>query len=141
MGIRTFTEPCVGEGRLLCTLIEFGFECVLIGDIQTGQDALTDPAVAECGANAVITNPPWSRPLLHAMILRFMECAPVVWLLFDADWSHTKQARPFLSQCSHIVSVGRVKWIEDSKHSGKDNAAWYCFQKLHTGGPKFYNTA
>jgi len=28
-----------------------------------------------------------------------------------------------------IVSVGRVKWIPDSKHTGKDNVCWYLFTK------------
>jgi hypothetical protein len=26
-----------------------------------------------------------------------------------------------------VVSVGRVKWIPDSKMTGKDNCAWYHF--------------
>lgn len=39
-----------------------------------------------------------------------------------------------------IVSVGRVKWIEDSPHTGKDDCAWYMFDA--EGGPtppQFYN--
>ena len=39
-----------------------------------------------------------------------MRLAPT-WLLFDADWAHTKQAAPYLRHCSHIVSVGRVHWM------------------------------
>ena len=37
------------------------------------------------------------------------------------DWSATRQAAPFMPHCSDIVTIGRVKWIEGSKHTGKDN--------------------
>jgi hypothetical protein len=51
------------------------------------------------------------------------------WLLFDADWMHTRQSAPFMPRLRKIVSVGRVKWIPDSKMTGKDNCAWYLFDK------------
>lgn len=136
-GIQRFAEPCVGEGKLVAALERAGLECVLSGDIETGQDALTWPELSLAKFDAIITNPPWTRELLHPMIRRFQSIAPT-WLLFDADWSHTRQAAPFLDQCSHIVSVGRVKWIEDSAFSGKDNAAWYRFHAQHSGGPRFF---
>ena len=60
------------------------------------------------------------------------------WLLFDADWMHTIQAAPFWTLCKKIVSVGRVQWIEDSKTSGMDNAAWYLFSKNGPPGTQFY---
>jgi hypothetical protein len=28
-----------------------------------------------------------------------------------------------------IVSIGRVRWIEGSKNDGKDNCAWYLFDR------------
>jgi hypothetical protein len=31
-----------------------------------------------------------------------------------------------------------VKWIEGSKHTGKDNSAWYRFDARHTSGPVFH---
>jgi len=136
-GIRTFAEPCKGEGRLITTLERAGLSCVLSGDIEDGQDALTDARLLSTKFDAIITNPPWTREILHPMITLFRSIAPT-WLLFDADWAHTKQAQPFLDQCSHIVSVGRVKWIEDSQFSGKDNSAWYRFHDQHAGGPRFY---
>jgi hypothetical protein len=136
-GIRSFAEPCAGEGRLIRTLEGYGLSCAFSGDIETGFDALTGIAINHVKFDAIITNPPWTREILHPMILRFQSIAPT-WLLFDADWPHTRQAYPFLDQCSHIVSVGRVKWIEDSKFTGKDNAAWYRFHDQHVGGPRFY---
>jgi hypothetical protein len=133
--IAMFAEPCLGEGQLAAALESHGKECTFSGDIETGFDATVDPM--EGDFEAIITNPPWTRALLHPMILRFQRIAPT-WLLFDADWPHTVQASPYLDQCSHIVSIGRVKWIEDSKHVGKDNAAWYRFHHDHRGGPRFF---
>jgi hypothetical protein len=133
-GIRTFAEPCCGDGDLVEHLTGLGLLCVHSGDIVDGRDALD-----EChfnGPDAIITNPPWTRPILHEMIGHFQRIAPT-WLLFDADWAHTRQAAPFLDQCSHVVSVGRLKWIEDSKYTGKDNCAWYRFHAQHVGGPRF----
>ncbi|SDG34986.1 hypothetical protein [Pelagibacterium luteolum] len=137
LGVRTFAEPCAGEGRLVRHLESYDFQCVFQDDIERGFDALTDSRILECRFDAIITNPPWTRELLHPMIERFQSIAPT-WLLFDADWVHTKQSAPFLDQCSHIVSVGRVKWIEGSAHTGKDNAAWHRFHAQHTGGPRFF---
>lgn len=134
-GVRTFAEPCAGEGKLVAELIRNGLFCSFKGDIEEGFDALSDPIDARF--DAIITNPPWSREILHPMILRFQSIAPT-WLLFDADWVHTRQAAPFIDQCSHIVSIGRVKWIEDSKFTGKDNAAWHRFHDQHAGGPRFF---
>ena len=39
-GIRTFAEPCAGDGALVRHLETFGLRCVYAGDIRTGQDAL-----------------------------------------------------------------------------------------------------
>ena len=78
------------------------------------------------GANLIITNPPWSRDILHDLIMGFSKIAPT-WLLFDADWAFTKQSRFYMAYCQMIVAVGRVKWIEGSKNTGKDNCAWYLF--------------
>jgi hypothetical protein len=36
------------------------------------------------------------------------------------------------------VSIGRVKWVEDSKGSGKDNSCWYLFDYHHRGPTEFY---
>lgn len=134
-GIRKFAEPCSGRGQMIGTLEEHGFVCTFSGDIERGFDALTDEFAGEF--DAIVTNPPWTRKLLHPMIRRFQRIAPT-WLLFDADWAHTAQAEPLLIHCSDIVSVGRVKWIEDSQHMGKDNAAWYRFHIDHRSGPKFH---
>lgn len=132
--IRTFAEPCVGKGWLRGHLEAAGFVCTYAGDIKAGQDALAIDDYGHC--DAIITNPPWTRRLMHPLIRHFQAIAPT-WLLFDADWIHTKQAAPFLGHCQTVVSVGRVKWIPDSKHTGKDNAAWHLFDQRHIAGPHF----
>ncbi|MBX5001862.1 hypothetical protein HJB72_28480 [Rhizobium lentis] len=134
-GVRTFAEPCAGEGYLVGQLQDAGLVCTYEGDIAYGYDALTYP-FNENDFDVIICNCPWERSTLHAMILRFQAMAPT-WLLFDADWAHTKQSAPFLDQCSHIISVGRLKWIPDTKMTGKENCAWYRFDVQHTGGPRF----
>ena len=74
---------------------------------------------------------------MHGLIAHFQRIAPT-WLLLDSDWASTRQAAPFLPHCSDIVAIGRVKWIEGSKHTGKDNYAWYRFDIRHKGGPVFH---
>ena len=59
-GIRSFAEPCAGDGALVRHLESVGLRCVYAGDIRNGQDAL---AFDNYGAtDAIITNPPYTRP-------------------------------------------------------------------------------
>jgi hypothetical protein len=136
-GIRSFAEPCCGNGDLIRHLESFGLRCAYAGDVATGQDALTLDA-DNCGyADAIITNPPYERPLMHAMIRHFTSILPT-WLLLETDWASTKQAGPFMPSCSDIVSVGRLRWIEGTAMSGKQNFAWYRFDERHSAGPIFH---
>lgn len=132
--VETFAEPCCGDGLLVRDLERCGLYCTYRGDILTGSDALE---IHDYNSpDAIITNPPWTREILHPMALHFQQIAPT-WLLFDADWAHTKQSAPYLDQCSHIVSVGRLIWMPGTKMTGKDNVAWYRFDKSHSSGPRF----
>jgi hypothetical protein len=127
---KTFAEPCAGRGDLVKALAGH-MRCVYAGDIAPRADWITKQAAGRWQAintDFIITNPPWTRQVLHPMIERFRVMCPT-WLLFDADWMHTKQAAPYLPYCHKVVSVGRVKWIPDSPHTGKDNAAWYLFDR------------
>src|SRR3954449_6321136 len=77
-GIRTFAEPCAGDGALVRHLESFGLRCVYSGDIGAGKDAL---AVDDYGAaDVIVTNPPWSRDQMHTLIRHFQNIAPT-WLL------------------------------------------------------------
>lgn len=143
--ISYYSEPCAGDGALIDHLFRFGKTCLRATDVDPRQrdgslvsidkeDALH---LCGCSGQAFITNPPWTREILHPLIIHLSNKAPT-WLLFDADWMHTKQAVPYLDFCMKIVSVGRVKWIPGSKNTGKDNAAWYLFSAAHQGSPKFF---
>jgi len=151
----SFAEPCAGDGRLV-NHIENNTKGrgVLISDIDPigvaqvaeekyggvqrldvcQRDALeiTESDLNALNVDMVITNPPWERTkargyILHRLIEHYSSKVRT-WFLFDGDWAHTAQAQPYLEQyCTRIVSVGRVKWMPDSKHTGKDNACWYEF--------------
>jgi len=134
-GVRTFAEPCCGDGALVHHLEAGGLRCVYAGDIATGQDAL---AVNQYGgAQVIITNPPYTRALMHALISHFARILPT-WLLLETDWAFTKQAIPFMTSCSDIVTVGRLRWIEGTTMSGKQNFAWYRFDARDSAGSIFH---
>lgn len=136
-----FCEPCVGAGDLRVSLEGLGHECWWESDIETNPASVMDALdlrefeVSDC--DCIITNPPWSRPILHKMIEHFASLRQT-WLLFDADWAHTKQSAPYMRLCTDIVSVGRLIWIPGTKMTGKDNVAWYRFSKHRLGATAFY---
>ncbi len=127
----TFAEPCAGDGQLCRHLEYFGGTCMWASDIEPQLEGVLQNDYSEIGEDEVlesdfiITNPPWDRKLLHPMIEHFIKLRPT-WLLFDADWMHTKQASEYIKHCSVIVSVGRIKWFGNM--TGKDNCAWYRFE-------------
>jgi hypothetical protein len=120
-----------------------GHCCVYASDIEPRgeriheQDALT---FALENIHLFITNPPWSRDVLHPLILHLSSLAPT-WLLFDADWMHTRQSAQFMPFLRKIVSVGRVKWIPDSPFTGKDNCCWYLFDQTSDAPAQFIGRA
>jgi hypothetical protein len=121
-----FIECCCGRKHLVGHL-----ECALhrcISTFDLPDDARTRRYVEARPGVVFITNPPWARPALHEIILNLSDQLPT-WLLMDADWMHTRQAIPFLPRLKKIVSVGRVRWIPNSPHDGKDNCAWYLFDR------------
>ena len=125
----TFTEPCAGDGRLIDHLEKHGGKCSYACDIEPQRDDIHEfdaLRIRDVSTPFIITNPPWDRTILHRIIDSFSYKAPT-WLLFDADWMHTKQSKEYLTKLKKIVSIGRVKWIEGSSSVGKDNCCWYLF--------------
>lgn len=125
-----YIEPCAGDGALIRLLHPHGLTCTYACDIEPmaegidKQDVLFfETKLPAC--KQIITNPPWSRPSLHAMIETFRNHAPT-FLLFDAAWMFTEQAKPFLRYCPRIIPVGRLYW-EANKVKGMEDAAWYQF--------------
>lgn len=137
-----FVEPCAGDGALIDALDRAGHRCTYAFDIEPLRwdihlgDARIELS-AGYGADCFITNPPWARSILHPIIANLSDRLPT-WLLFDADWQHTRQSAPFLPRLRKIVSVGRVKWIPDSTMTGKDNCAWHLFDKPRDEPAAFY---
>jgi hypothetical protein len=126
-----FCEPCAGDGALIDHLTSAGHVCAAAWDIEPQRDDIAKKDALEWVVGNIdfyITNPPWSRDVLHPLIEHLSAEYPT-WLLFDADWMHTKQAVPFMPWLMAIVSVGRVKWIPESKMTGKDNCCWYLFNQ------------
>jgi len=139
--VRTFAEPCCGERDLVHQLSDGGLVCRFAADIRhsPSTDAMAVQFVDQ-QVDAIITNPPWTRQILHPMIVHFCSQKPT-WLLFDSDWAYTAQARPYLAMCSDIVPTARLKWLAGSKWTAKDNTSWYRFDAHHTGPTVFHARA
>ncbi|HEY1433211.1 MAG TPA: hypothetical protein VGF39_16515 [Stellaceae bacterium] len=122
-----YLDPCSDEPHALAdALTDKGFACAISG-------ILCPPRVdarngAYMNVDAFITNPPWAKRPLEAILINLSDQAPT-WLLMPADWIHTKQSIPFLPRLRKIISVGRVKWIEASPHTSLDNVIWLLFAR------------
>ena len=135
-----FIEPNAGKGDLVRHLQAAGHICTAAYDIEPRAPRIyrADALTLEVRTpGLIIGNPPWERHLLHPMIENFMR-QRVTWLLFDADWMHTRQAAGLIRHCVSIVSIGRLIWMPGTANTGKDNCAWYCFHADHTEGPRFH---
>lgn len=137
-------EPCAGDAALIDHIDHLTpkeFLCTEAYDIHPMHDSIMEQDFfdLEVGDHIdyVITNPPWDRKFLHPMLEKCRTFPCPTWLLFDADWPHTKQSSTFMEYCDKIVAVGRVKWIPDSKFTGKDNCCWYRFQPNPTPSVEF----
>lgn len=146
--ITAFIEPCAGSGQLRDFLVEKGHWCTQSTDIfPRGKRIGTADAATEqyprSIASCFITNPPWTRELLHPIIENLSNQLPT-WLLFDSDWAvNAKTPKHLLDRCERIVAQGRVRWMlgqpGDKGHSSVDNVSWYRFDATHTGGPRWFN--
>jgi len=106
----TFSEPCAGDGQLCRHLEYFGGVCIWASDISPQLEGIVENDFTEIGEDQVleskyiITNPPWDRTILHPIIEHFAPQKPT-WLLFDADWVHTKESIPYIKYLHKIVST------------------------------------
>lgn len=128
--------------------VEDGLRCVWASDVAPKDEdspvrikprdalSITAEELRAAGARMVITNPPWTREVMHPIIEHFLGICPQ-WMLFDADWMHNKSSSKLIMRCARIVPIGRVKWFPDSPHTGVDNVAWYFFPTGHNAGPTF----
>ena len=109
--------------------------------MQPEADGIAQGDAFECqigDADVFITNPPWTRPLLHRTIVHLSDQAPT-FLLFDTDWMNTGQAGKFMERCRKIIYVGRLLWIPGTTTRGFQPCAWYEFGKPIPGSaPAFF---
>lgn len=163
-----FGEPCAGDGRLITHLAFdggqlTGLRCNYASDIKPLINAMgnqgeegylvvkkhsaTDKEqmlkiANERNIDMWITNPPWKndRPsgyLLNSIITSLSYSRPT-WLLMDGNFMFNQRSAPYMALCSDVIPVGRVKWIEDSPYSGKENVAWYRFDARNTETTRFH---
>lgn len=145
-GIKSFVEPCWGWGHLVGPLARAGLTCLGRYDIEPKMHRKVDPELPGAqghviqrdgrdltradlnGADAIITNPPWSRDLLHDLIPLWAGMVPT-WLLFDAGWKHgtTRAAQLLEAHCTDFVPVNRLKWMAGTDHGAMDDCGWYRF--------------
>ena len=144
-------EPCAGDGRLAISLVDLGFT---IGNWSDKEPKYTQDRFSPIpemdlfdltpehvsNSDLIVTNPPWPHPGQKGqptidMVKHMISLLPT-WVLLSSDFAHNVYFNELSKYCVEIYSVGRVSW-QDNGVSGKDNAAWYHFDKNHTGETKF----
>jgi hypothetical protein len=152
-----FWEPCAGNESLVDHLEDTGrFTCLYASDVHptikkdnlitstqtkdlfsiTEEDVKAVKGSNDEGLDMFITNPPWTNTSkdnyqLFRLIAHLTNFLPTL-LLLNANftWNKSSWAKNGpMNRCSWIKPIGRVKWIEDSKHSGKEDCAWFMFTK------------
>jgi len=130
---KSYASPCYGNGDLEDLLMEVAV-CKWRSDIRetVGSSKVWDAMrlskheLEKC--DIILENPPFSRDVLLPMIDHFITLKPT-WLLLPADCMHNKYFSKYMVKCSKVVSVGRLKWFKDSKHTSTDNFAWYFWKQ------------
>ena len=124
-------------------MLAAGHPCGWCADLEPRGDGIPSfdaLAIEHSPSGCFITNPPWSRPILHALIDHLSKLAPT-WMLIDANWANTKQSAPLIPYCRIIQPVGRLIWMPGTKMTGKDDCAWFLFDQTTpspTAGPVFF---
>lgn len=140
-GLRV-AEPCAGNGDL-AMLLEPDCRVVWESDIEPQNkhvsrvDALTITSneLSLYDVDVIVTNPPFSWNLLQPLLDHLPELRHT-WLLLPADCMHNKRMGGYMEMCSHIVSIGRLYWM-DNKIKGVDNYCWFRFVN-YSIRPDFY---
>lgn len=151
-----FIEPCWGNGVLQRNIeANTSASCVYASDIAPIIEPMTRSlsrhehkiathdvlisedewkAIAdETQADIFITNPPWlntkeSGYLLNSLIQRLSAVRPT-WLLLKGAYLWNLRSANQIAICTEIVPIGRVKWIEGTDQSGKEDSAWFKFDQ------------
>lgn len=105
-------------------------------------DMITIDEFSQCEADVIITNPDWKNDKasgyqLNRVIMHLSDLKPT-WLLLDGNFMFNLKSEHAMDRCSDIVPVGRLKWIDNSPHTGKENCAWFKFDKNYKGEAKVH---
>jgi hypothetical protein len=118
-----FVDPCAGAGALADQLTEAGRVCAAMFDIEPLREDILRADARELGLFwEVITNPPFTRKLMHEIMLHCARQVPS-WFLVEADWLMTQQAAEIIAKHgADIVAIGRLKWFRkgDPRDKGND---------------------
>ena len=124
-----FIEPCAGRGALVDQLRGMGLVCTEAFDIVPRRSDIATGNVFDrrfSPADRVITNAPFFRPVLNAVIDHVSpQCE--LWLLAPASWLFTHHYRRHGGLLHFVLPIGRLRWIEGTKHDHKEDCAWYRF--------------
>lgn len=133
---KTYAEPCYGNGDLEDLLMEVAI-CKWRSDVRetVGSSKVLDAmSLAKGdldGIDLIVTNPPFTKTVLMPMLAHFITLKPT-WLLLPADYAYNVYFGDAMRKCAKMVSVGRLKWIKDSKHTSVDNFCWYFWPQHST---------
>lgn len=133
---KRYAEPCWGDGALERLIGDRAF-CGWASDIRPNDsytcDALDILREDLKGIDLIITNPPFSWPLLKPLLGHLPTLKPT-WLLLPASQMHNKRMGPYIRNCKEIVSIGRLYWINGPDDTGpnrgtkgKEDYCWYLF--------------
>lgn len=135
-----YAEPCAADGSLI-RLLGDEAECAWASDIDPGAPGIFENDARTTGLGAAdyfLTNPPWTRAVLHEIIVNLSDQAPT-FLLFDSDWMVTGQAGAFMERCRKIIYVGRLLWVPGTTRRGFQACCWYEFGRPIAGSaPLFF---
>lgn len=130
-GLRSIHEPAAGSGKMVRALRYAMRETEISeADIRAGEDFFHVQAV---GANAIITNPPYSEApqfIGHALDL-MRPAGGLVAMLLRCDFDHAASRRCLFAANpafdKKLILTRRIRWIEGSKGSPSFNHAWFVW--------------
>jgi hypothetical protein len=161
-GISRYYEPFAGDGRLinnLCSLVP-SMKCVWASDIEPQEEGIEKFNLDDIGsealaigmiqrqADAIISNPPWlntseSGFQLFRFVNKLCNSGFPVILLLNANiinnkssWQNKIHGHSLMSMCYQMLPIGRVKWIDNSPYSAKEDSAWFFFSDRNHSSPK-----
>lgn len=138
-----FIEPCAGAGDLVRQLQAAGHVCAAAFDIAPRAEGIEaidamSPRWSAVDGEIIITNPPYSRPLVHDLIDTFTGRAGLAWVLLEADFAHRRCNARFMVRCRLVLTIGQIRWVPGTKHKSTKLYAWYLFAQRTAGGTLFF---